>query len=339
MPDLPLTLKVLQLRLKRSFNLSKASAIEKPTVIARYRDGIGEGSPSIHYGHDAEHVLAVVKAGLAKLKDVDDELVLQAFVDALPDSYNIGRCALNMAFLDHFAKQRSEPLYRYLDLPHPGKVISSFTVTNGADKEIQEQLEIASAFESLKIKVGFPGDLHLIDFVLKHGTFRLRLDANGGWNLQEAIERIKSLSGYPIEFIEQPITDPTLRALDKIKSRVECTLFLDESVMNIDDVHRFAPVVDGINLKLSRCGGVLTTIRMAEAARQFGLKLLLGCMVETAVGITAALHLASLFDCFDLDAILLTEDDPYWGAHFDGQSLLLPDGNGIGIKLEDEDFV
>lgn len=339
MANLSLTMKLLSLRLKRAFNLSNASAIEKQTFIARYGNGIGEGSPSIHYGLSADEVLHHLQDGVLPAGGFDHAQQLIAYADTLSPPFSIGRCALEMAALDSLARTAGVPLHRYLGLQRPGDVISSFTVTNGTEREIREQLEYASVFESIKLKVGFKGDLGLVDLVLRHGSFRLRLDANGGWSTDETIERLRSWSGYPIEFVEQPTTDPQLRDLDKIKSRIDCKLFLDETIQSIDDIIRLAPVIDGVNLKLSKCGGIMTTIKMAEEARRRGLELLLGCMIETTVGITAALQLASLFDYYDLDAILLTENDPYWGTHFDGQTLIAPEGNGIGITTGEESFV
>lgn len=335
MSDQGLRLSLLNLRLKKSFNLSKASAIEKTTLLARFRDGIGEGSPSIHYGLPAEKIVHALSKDLGKFEGASNHQTLNDFTDSLPSSLNVGRCAIEMALLDYLAKQEQLPLYEYLGLQKPAHVTSSFTVTPGSEKEIETQMETARFFDVLKLKVGFDEDLRFIDSVLRQGSFRLRLDANGGWDVNRTIERIRSLSGYPIEFYEQPMTEPSLTDLDRVKTKTECCLILDESIISPDDIIKFRPVIDGINLKLSKCGGIQTTMKMALEAKESGLKLLLGCMIETAVGITAALHLASLFDFFDLDSLLVTENDPFWGAQIDGQNLLLPDGLGIGIQQED----
>lgn len=332
-------LKLVELRLKRAFNLSQASAERKQTLIARYKRGIGEGSSSIHYGASSEECLALANLRLRKFHDDWNVVAVREFAESLPPSLNVAKCAIEMALLDHLAKEVELPLHIYLRLNPPKPVASAFTITQASEDDIKRQLETAAVFRNLKIKVGFDGDLKLIDFVLKHGEKRLYLDANGGWGCDEAIERIKALAGYPIEFYEQPLANPTVRELDRIKTKVECRLFLDESIKAGKDVERFHQVIDGVNLKLSKCGGINSVMALAQSARELKLNLMLGCMIESAIGITAALHLSSLFDYFDLDAIMLTENDPYWGAQFDADLLVLPGGSGIGITSEEATFV
>ncbi|MGB5107153.1 MAG: enolase C-terminal domain-like protein [Candidatus Zixiibacteriota bacterium] len=335
MADSAVKLKLLELRLKRAFNISKGSAAQKQTLVARYKRGIGEGSSSIHYGASSEQCLELTQQRLQKFHEDWNVAALKKFIGNLPPSLNVARCAIEMAMLDHLAKELELPLHTYLQLPAPKKAVSAFTITHASDDDVMRQLESASAFRNLKLKVGFAGDLKFIDLVLKQGEKRLYLDSNGGWTRDDAIEHIRALRGYPVEFYEQPLAEPTVRELDRIKTKVECKLFLDESVIAEKDIERFYKVVNGVNLKLSKNGGIKRVIALAEIAREHKLQLLLGCMLESAIGITAALHLSSLFDYFDLDAIMLTENDPYWGAHFDADVLVLPGGPGIGITSEE----
>lgn len=325
----------MQLRLKKAFNLSQASTETKQTLIACFGGGLGEGSASIHYGLPSAECLHLTNDLLARLGDTPARSKIESLVAVLPPSLNVCRCAIEMALLDHDARRRELPLYRHLELDPPVDIASSATVTPGSTDDLKRQMDEFREFRALKLKVGFEDDLRFVDEVLKLRETRLRLDANGGWTKTEAIERIKALYGYPIDFYEQPLQQPALRDLDQIKTRTECTLILDESIQAIADIEVLRSVCDGVNLKLSKCGGITRVVEMARLARHHGLKLLLGCMIESAVGITAALHLASLFDYFDLDAILLTADDPFWGAHFEGDRLLLPGGNGIGIAREE----
>ncbi len=326
-----LRLKVVTLKLKHTFATSKAAAAEKTTLIARWKNGIGEGAPSIHYGLPAEKLLDSVQERLSKAGAIDDDEALKQLIADLPSEMNVARCALEMAYLDNCAREGGQPLHSYLDLDRASNVESSLTISYADEYDIKAQVEEARDFNCLKLKVGFKRDLWFVDKVLSFAERTLRLDANGGWTGAEAVERLKSLAGYPIEFVEEPITDPRLGDLDRIKSRVDIPIFLDESIVGNDDIERFHEVIDGINVKLSKCGGISNSLGMVQKAREFDLKLLLGCMIETTVGVTAALHIASLFDYFDLDAIMLTSDDPFWGAHFSGNHLIQPEGVGIGI--------
>jgi L-alanine-DL-glutamate epimerase-like enolase superfamily enzyme len=302
-------------------------------LIIRWRDGIGEGSPSMQYGATAGQLLQRLDGYLSAFEGDIAPDDLEDLISQLPPEMNVLRCALDTAYLDHHAKARRLPLHEHLGLPAATAIVSSLTICSGSEEQIRRQLAGADAFESLKLKVGFADDLWFIDLVLKHGERRLRLDANGGWTAGQAIERLRSLAGYPVEFIEQPLADPDLRSLDRIKSAVDSVIILDESIIDEHDLDRFSPVIDGANLKIARCGGLRRCLDLAERARALQLRLLLGCMIETAVGITAAAHLAPLFDYFDLDSILLTENDPFWGAHFDASQLILPEGHGIAVTI------
>ncbi len=333
MTEPTLKLDLVSLRLKRPFTLSQASATSKTTLIARHGNGFGEGSSSIHYGVSSAEALEQAlrlwqEAGQPSSRDS-----LDAFQRSLPETLNVARCAIETALLDHAARVSGQPLWQYLKLQSRDEIVSSFTITFGDAEDVKRQLELASDFGSLKLKVGFGGDIDFVEQVLKSRETKLRLDANGGWTRDETLDRMRVLRGYPIEFVEQPLKEPTLFDLDRIKNKIECPLVLDESIRTTNDIARFERVIDGVNLKLSKCGGILPVLGMAERARAGGLKLLLGCMVESAIGITAAAHLASEFDWFDLDAILLTENDPFWGAHFDGDRIILPGGSGLGISI------
>ncbi|MFH2055592.1 MAG: enolase C-terminal domain-like protein [bacterium] len=334
----PLRLELLNLHLRQVFRIAKASAEKQQSLIVRWFDGLGEGAPSIHYGLSASQLLTSLEALIARSGEIRSQADIRKLIELLPPDHNVARCALEMALLDQEAKRENQPLWQYLGLRKPASVESSMTITPGNRDELKSQLERAEGFSSLKLKVGFNGDLRFVDQVLKLREARLRLDANGGWSVGQAIESLRALAGYPLDFVEEPLSDPTVRDLDKVKMRVECVLFLDESIKALADLHKFHEVADGVNLKLAKCGGLLRTLELAQEAREHNLRLLLGCMLESAVGITAALHLASLFDYFDLDAIVLTENDPYWGAQFENGHLLLPEGAGIGIAAEERRF-
>jgi L-alanine-DL-glutamate epimerase-like enolase superfamily enzyme len=332
-------MQLVKLRLRQAFNISKASTSKQESLIVRWRDGIGEGAPSIHYGLDAVQLQDSLERLLAQLGEPQSSAELEHIIDLLPPDLNVARCALEMAYLEQQARKCAQPLWQYLGLEKPGEVESSITITLGDPREIDKQLERAVGFSAAKLKVGFARDLWFVDEILKRCEMRLRLDANGGWNLTQAVERLRALAGYPIDFVEEPLSDPSLMELDKIKSRVDCVLLLDESIKSVQDIEHYSEVADGVNLKLAKCGGISRTISMARVARASGLQLLLGCMLESAVGITAALHLASLFDYFDLDSIMLTENDPFWGAQFEDGRLILPETVGIGVSSGEQNYV
>jgi L-alanine-DL-glutamate epimerase-like enolase superfamily enzyme len=160
---------------------------------------------------------------------------------------------------------------------------------------------------------------------------RLRLDANCGWSPDDACERMAALAGFNIEFVEQPIAAGQREVLRALRRSSPVPIFVDEDSVRPTDVQLLAGVVDGINIKLSKCGGIREAIRMVHVARAAGLKVMLGCMVETSLGISAATQIASLADYVDLDGHLLLGDDPFSGLELHAGRVLPPDRPGLGV--------
>lgn len=161
---------------------------------------------------------------------------------------------------------------------------------------------------------------------------KIRVDANCGWKPKEAVEKIKSLYKYDIEFVEQPVERDDLEGLRYIRERVDIPIIADEGVMTSKDVARHYQAVDGINIKLAKCGGIREGLRMIHTARALGMKVMLGCMIETSVGISAAMQLSSLADYLDLDGHLLIQNDPFQGLGLEDGKLVLSGEPGLGVK-------
>jgi L-alanine-DL-glutamate epimerase-like enolase superfamily enzyme len=159
----------------------------------------------------------------------------------------------------------------------------------------------------------------------------LRVDANEGWTLQEAVERLEWLHSMGVELVEQPLPEGELEAMLELRRSSPLPLIADESVHRASDIPALARAFDGINIKLMKCGGIEEALRMIATARAHGMQIMLGCMVETSLGITAAAHLSPLVDYADLDGNLLITDDPFVGAKVTGGRLVLPDEPGLGV--------
>jgi L-alanine-DL-glutamate epimerase-like enolase superfamily enzyme len=160
----------------------------------------------------------------------------------------------------------------------------------------------------------------------------LRVDANEGWKDKElALRRIKWLETQGVEFIEQPMPAAMLEEQRWLHSRVSMPIFADESCLRPTDIPKIADAYDGINVKLDKAGGLLAAVRMIDAARAHGLKVMLGCMVSSSVAITGAAHISPLVDYADLDGNLLVANDPYKGVTVREGKLVLPDGPGLGL--------
>jgi L-alanine-DL-glutamate epimerase-like enolase superfamily enzyme len=160
---------------------------------------------------------------------------------------------------------------------------------------------------------------------------KIRVDANGGWTLKEAIQKIKILQKYDIEFIEQPLHWKDYEGFRILRRKVDLPIIADEGIMRAEDVPLYKDIVDGINIKLQKSGGIREAFKMIAVARAFKMKIMIGCMVETSIGISAAAQLAPLVDYVDLDGNILISDDPYDGIKAVGGYLKYSDRPGIGV--------
>jgi L-alanine-DL-glutamate epimerase-like enolase superfamily enzyme len=161
---------------------------------------------------------------------------------------------------------------------------------------------------------------------------RLVADANCAWTEDQALQLIPALADLGLEWIEQPLPEDDLEGMRRVRQGSPLPVFADEPVRTARDIPRLAGCVDGVNIKVQKAGGLREVRSMIAVARAHDLQVMLGCMVETSVGITAAAHLAPLVDWADLDGTLLISDDPFDGVQVRAGQLIMPDGPGLGVK-------
>jgi L-alanine-DL-glutamate epimerase-like enolase superfamily enzyme len=183
----------------------------------------------------------------------------------------------------------------------------------------------------LKVKVGLPGDLEIVDRVIARSGKVVRVDANEGWDADTALEKTLDLFRRGVEFCEQPIAHDDEDGLRQLKLVSPLPIVLDESISGPEDVDRCHDQGHGINIKLMKCGGITPALRMIARARAHGLRVMIGCMLETSLGVTAAAHLSPLADWADLDGNLLLADDPFEGVKVEDGRLVLPREPGLGV--------
>jgi L-alanine-DL-glutamate epimerase-like enolase superfamily enzyme len=189
----------------------------------------------------------------------------------------------------------------------------------------------ARAYPILKIKVGTPNDVANLKAIREVSSAIIRVDANAAWTPKEAVRAIEQLAEFDIEFVEQPVAPSNLAGLRFVREHSPLPIISDESSITSEDVPRLAECVDGVNVKLMKCGGLNRALKMIHVARVHHLKVMLGCMIESSLAITAAAHLTPLVDYADLDGHLLIDDDPYTGVRVEQGKLILPDGAGLGV--------
>lgn len=329
---MPLSAHVFDLHLRHPFQIARGDAMRvRPIVLLEANGGVGEASPSHYYGDTVETVLAALETFRLLLEDDPPiEVAARRMNDALP-RHPAAKAAVDVALHDALGKRAGLPLYALLGLDKNETPVTSFTIGIDRLEVIAEKIAEAAEYPVLKIKLGTPHDEEILKTVRAATDKVIRVDANAGWTREDALRWVKRLPDFNVEFVEQPLPPDDSEGLRLVKENSPLPIFVDESCVTSADIPKLVGCVDGINIKLMKCGGLREALKMIHAARTFDLKVMLGCMVESSVAITAAAHLSPLVDYADLDGNLLITNDPYEGVTVKEGKLLLPDGAGLGV--------
>ncbi len=331
----------LDLQLQRPFRISRGVQHYAHSLLVEITSGeltgIGEAAPDGggYYGETRETMLAA----LDRLADhlPDDPLLLEDAAEGLDRALHHGngalKSAVDMALYDLAGKRLGVPVYRLLGLNPARAPLTSFTIgIDSPDEMARGAREAGKQYPILKIKVGTPRDLDNVRAIRDATDATLRVDANAGWTPKEAVRQIAALAEYGIELVEQPVAAADLEGLRFVRERPPLPIFADESCVTVEDVPGLAGAVDGINIKLAKCGGLRNALRMIATARAHHLRVMLGWMVGRSLAITAAAHLSPLVDYADLDGGLLLAADPFIGVRVEDGKLILPDTPGLGVS-------
>ena len=331
MTGLEMEVRVEELALAERFTIARRTwdSTTNIFVVLRYDGvtGIGEAGPAEEWGESVESVTAQLESvDLASLSSPFD---LETVASLLPPGS--ARCAFDIAMHDLAATRAGLPLNSFLGFE--GRDLPPTSVTlpiEGVDKMV-ERAKMLSDHPALKMKVGFDGDVEAVAAIREVFGGRLRIDANEGWSREDAIERLGKLERFDIELCEQPIPGKHFDDLGAVRKSSPIPVFADEDVSDSRDVAQLAGIVDGVNLKLRKAGGIRELVKAAAVARAEGLQVMLGCDLDTGVAATAGAHIASLMDFVDLDGPLLLEKDPYPGVTYSKGEMTLPQGPGLGV--------
>ena len=338
------------LTLRHTFRISRAATDLAENVLVAVEHegltGVGEAHPNDYHGEDHGRVhsalegfcgwLAANQSFASPLSPIrNPHSAIRNLLGGLPPEVKAVRAAvgaLDIAFHDLVGQMVGEPLWRLFGADPAKAPVTSFTIGIAPVAEMQAKVREAECYPLLKIKVGTGRDREILEGIRAVTDKPLRVDANAGWTVPEAIRHIRDLEPFGIEFVEQPIPPGDVAGLRRIRDAVSTPILVDESVTTSADIPPLAGAVDGINIKLMKCGGLLEARRMIELARSLGLQIMLGCFVESSVAITAAAHLSPLVDYADLDGHLLISNDPYVGVTLDAAGrLILPTRPGLGL--------
>ncbi len=332
------------IRPKHRFSTSQWDVDEKQTILIELEHdgivGLGEAVPSSLYGQSLESS----EATLAAVRDGrllgDDPFAIEPVTARLRAGFDGQRAALDgldAALHDWVGKRLGVPVWRLLGLERP-RTRTTFTI-GVADPEltrVKVDEALAAGFDALKIKVGVESDHDTLRYIRSRFDGPLYLDANAAWTPAEARRELPRLKEYRPTLVEQPLRREDWPAMAELRKLGVAPIFADESCERPVDVVRLAGVVDGINIKFNKCGGIREALRMVALARGLGMQIMLGCFVCSSLAIAPALTIATLVDHADLDGALLLGHDPFDGITRAGGTITLSDRPGLGVWPREE---
>jgi L-alanine-DL-glutamate epimerase-like enolase superfamily enzyme len=308
-------------------------------AISLTEDGVtgrGEAAPQPFYGETPMTVRAAVNS-IGRMLDGEPEDVRARLnregadlFEALRAHASV-RSALDSALWDLRGQREGAPVWRLIGADPDQAPATSFTIGIDSPDVIDAKVDAAAPYRILKVKVGIPGDMEILDRVIARSGKVIRVDANEGWDLETAMEKTVELYRRRVELCEQPLPHESENELRQLKRVSPLPVILDESIEGPADVERRHDQGHGINIKLMKCGGITRALEMIAAARAHSLRVMIGCMIETSLGVTAAAQLSPMCDYADLDGNLLLKHDPFTGVRVRDGYLELPREAGLGV--------
>jgi L-Ala-D/L-Glu epimerase len=326
----------ISLQLAETFTIARQSRdVEEVVQLELEHDGIvghGEGAPVDYWGETQDSMVAFLEDEAPGLIG-GDPFALEEIGRrlAMRPGEQGAKQAIDGALHDWVGKRLDQPLWRLLGLS-PKSPATSYTIGIDSVEGTADRTRRATGFHVLKVKVGGADDLARLHAVRDNTSARIRIDGNEGWTLETARELMPVLVQTEVEFVEQPFPAEDLasfHALRELTPRIP--VIVDEGCKDLPDVARAAAYADGVNIKLAKSGGIREALRMIHAARALGLEVMLGCMVESELGIAAAAQIASLVDHVDLDGHLLISNSPFTGLGFRDGGVVASTEPGLGV--------
>jgi len=329
----------IDLRLRHTFTIARSSHDVEPCIITEIEHegivGIGEAAPSERYGETRQTVERFLRSvDLEQFSDPFHLDEIDAYLKKISPNDPSARASIDIALHDWIGKRLGIPLWKFWGLNKTMTPLTSFTIGIDNPEIIEQKVREAEQYPILKIKVGVPDDEEIIKTVRRVTGKPIRVDANEGWKSKEqARDKILWMEEQGVEFVEQPLPAYDLEGTAWLRKHVHVPLIADENLTDLASIPRLADAFDGINIKLMKCGGLREALKMIHTAKAFGMKIMLGCMIESSVAISAAAHLSPLVDYADLDGNLLITNDPYEGVHVIDGKLVLNDSPGLGVTV------
>ena len=328
----------IELNPTHPFVIARGGYAHHRNVIVRLTDddggeGFGEAAPNRYYGESVSTVIAA----LGQFKPVlerADPFALEAtdsHLNRVLRGNASAKGAVSAALHDLVGKKLGLPVWKLWGLDGSTTPQSSFTIAIAENEELERRVAEARDYPILKIKLGTDRDTEIVRIIRNAAPQkRLRVDANAAWTAKHAVHMSEFLADHQVEMLEQPVAANDIEGLRFVRERSKVPVFADESCLVATDVAKLAGAVDGINIKLAKCGSLREALRMVHTARALDMQVMAGCMIESSLGISAIAQISPLLDSADFDGAALLSNDPFRGATISGGSVRLTDSPGLG---------
>jgi len=328
----------IELNPTHPFVIARGGYSHHRNVIVRLTDGdglegYGEAAPNRYYGESVSTVIAALGQFKPVLERADPFSLesIEAHLNRILRGNASAKSAVSSALHDLVGKRLGLPVFRLWGLDAATTPQSSFTIAIAENHELERRVAEASEYPILKIKLGTDRDTEIVRIIRNAAPEKcLRVDANAAWTAKHAVRMSDFLAEQGVEMLEQPVAANDIEGLRFVRKRSKLPVFADESCLVATDVAKLAGAVDGINIKLAKCGSLREALRMVHAARALDMQVMAGCMIESSLGISAIAQISPLLDYADFDGAALLSSDPFCGASIAGGVIRLSDEPGLG---------
>ncbi len=335
---MPIEIKKYTLQLAHTFTISRESHDTQDTMIIGLslngKTGYGEATSNPYYNNTVESMTAEIEAVKDSIESYDFDTP-ENFYQHLQSLglQNFALCALDLAANDLYGKLEGKPLYEIWGTNSSYYPTTNYTIGIDTIEKMVEKLK-EKPWPVYKIKLGTKDDVAIVRELRKHTNSIFRIDANCAWTAEETIKNAPLLKELGVEFLEQPLKADNWEGMKKVKASCVLPVIADESCIVESDVEKCGPYFDGINIKLTKCGGLTPARRMIAKGKELGLKIMVGCMTESTVGISAIAQLLPQLDFVDMDGAMLLKGDIATGVEIlEGGKVIFPELPGSGIAL------
>lgn len=335
-----LVVRTYNLKLKHRFTISRQSFQNKRTLIIELTDknvsGYGEASENPYYHITLDQMVSEAlkhKTLIEKLSGLEPETFWEKLYPIFKDNLFV-LCALDIAYQDLYARLKSKKLFELWGYQINHNVLSNFTIGIDSIENMVRKMK-ETPWPIYKIKLGTKDDLQIVKALRKQSKAVFRIDANCAWDVEETLSNARKLKILGVEFLEQPLPAEDIEGNLHIFEHSVLPIVADESCQTESDVLKCRNMFHGINIKLVKCGGLTPARRMIDQAKGFNMKVMVGCMTESSVGISAIAHLLPKLDYVDMDGAMLLSNDVANGVVLNNGRIIYSDQNGTGVTLND----